>query len=135
MPPVIRIAQYVCASSTCGATWRILPMFLARHLWRAWVTVERVVEADEATTMDPPIPKRTESRWRSRLAATARVLVVLMAASGGAVLERIAARHGLDATRGELVATHAKLAGVAAGERHAALAALVHRLERGIRLM
>jgi len=135
MPPVIRIAQYVCASAACGATWRILPMFLARHLWRAWVTVERAVEADAATTIDPPIPARTERRWRSRLAATARVLVVLMAASGGSVLERIAARHGLDATRGELVAAHAEVADVADGERHAALAALVHRLERGVRLM
>jgi hypothetical protein len=110
-------------------------MFLARHLWRAWVTVERMVEADEATTVDPPIPERTARRWRSRLASTARMLVVLMAASGGAVLERIAARHGLDATRGELVATHAEVASVVAAERHAALAALVHRLERGVRLM
>ncbi len=135
MPPVIRIAQYVCASSVCGATWRILPMFLARHLWRAWVTVERVVEAGEATTVDPPIPERTVRRWRSRLAATARVLIVLLAASGGAVLEKIAARQGLDVTRGELVSTHAEVAGVVAGERYAALAALVHRLERGVRLM
>jgi hypothetical protein len=58
-----------------------------------------------------------------------------MAASGGAVLESIAARRGLDSTRGELVATHAEVAAIADGERHAALAALVHRLERGVRLM
>jgi hypothetical protein len=140
MPPVIRIAQYVCASSDCGATWRILPMFLARHLWRTWATVERVIKpkVDEAaTTTDttPPVPDRTERRWRARLAASARVLVVLLAVSGGAVLEGIAARLGLDATRGALVAAHADLAGVAAGSRLSALAALVHRLEGGVRLM
>ena len=127
----------MCASSECGATWRILPMFLARHLWRGWTTVERVIapEAATATTTDPPIPERTERRWRARLAATARVLVVLLAASGGAALETIAARVGLDASRGALVTAHAELASVAVGERLSALAALVHRLERGLRLM
>ena len=137
MPPVVRIVPYVCASSECGATWRILPMFLARHLWRGWTTVERVIEpeAAPATTTDPPIPERTERRWRARLAATARVLVVLLAASGGAALETIAARVGLDASRGALVTAHAELASVAVGERLSALAALVHRLERGLRLM
>lgn len=65
----------------------------------------------------------------------ARVLVVLLAVSGGAILEGLAARVGLDATRRELVIAHADLAGPAAGDRLAALAALVHRLERGIRLM
>ena len=43
MPAVVRIIQYLCAAAECGATWRILPMFLARHLWRVWPTVERVV--------------------------------------------------------------------------------------------
>ena len=35
LPGVVRIIQYVCAAAECGATWRILPRFLARHLWRA----------------------------------------------------------------------------------------------------
>jgi hypothetical protein len=140
LSPVIRIVQYICASSDCGATWRILPRFLARHLWRAWTTVERVAELDEragAAAAAPaiPIPPRTRRRWRARLAATARVLVVLLAVSGGTVLEGLATRVGLDATRRELVIAHADLADFAAGERLSALAALVHRLERGIRLM
>ncbi len=137
MPPVVRIAQYVCASSDCGATWRILPMFLARHLWRAWATVERVITSDEVTTTDtaPPIPERTVRRWRARLAATARVLVVLLAASGVVVLEGIAARVGVDVSRGSLVAEYADVADVDAGERLSAIAGLVHRLERGVRLM
>jgi len=140
MPPVVRIVQYICASADCGATWRILPRFLARHLWRAWTTVERVAQIDEraveaAAAPAVPIPARTRRRWRERLAASARVLVVLLAVSGGAVLEGLAIRLGLDATRRELVVTHADLADLAAGERLSALAALVHRLERGIRLM
>jgi hypothetical protein len=140
MPPVVRIVQYICASLACGATWRILPLFLARHLWRAWTTVERVVELDEraiepATTPVVPIPARTRRRWQARLAATARVLVVLLAVSGGAVLEGLAMRLGVDATRRELTVAHAELAGLAAGEQLATVAALVHRLERGIRLM
>jgi hypothetical protein len=140
MPPVVRIVQYICANSNCGATWRILPRFLARHLWRGWATVERVVELGEravepAAAPAIPIPARTQRRWRARLAASARVLVVLLAVSGGAVLEGLATRLGLDATRGELVVAHAALADLAPGERLSALATLVHRLERGIRLM
>jgi hypothetical protein len=143
MPAVVRIVQYICAGSGCGATWRILPMFLARHLWRAWATVERVskpgepaVTSGDAPTMPTaPVPERTERRWRARLAASARVLVVLLASSSGVVLEDLAVRVGVDATRGEFVAAHAALAGVPGGERLSTLAALVHRLERGIRLM
>ena len=93
----------------------------------------RAVKTAAATAV--PIPARTRRRWRARLAASARVLVVLLAVSGGAVLEGLATRVGLDATRGDLVVVHAKLAGLALGERLSALAALVHRLERGIRLM
>jgi hypothetical protein len=140
MPPVVRIVQYICASSDCGATWRILPRFLARHLWRAWTTVERVIERSErpieaAAALAVPIPARTQRRWRARLAATARVLVLLLAVSGGAVLEGLAMRVGVNATRREFVVAYADLAGLAAGEQLSALAALVHRLERGIRLM
>jgi hypothetical protein len=29
MPLVVQIAQYMCAAAACGATWRILPRFLA----------------------------------------------------------------------------------------------------------
>lgn len=140
VPPVVLIVQYICASLDCGATWRILPRFLARHLWRAWTTVERVVELDTraakpAAAPAVPIPARTQRRWLARLAATARVLVVLLAVSGGAVLEGLATRLGLDATRRELVVEHAEIAGLPPSERLSALAALVHRLERGIRLM
>lgn len=140
LPPVIRIVQYICASSDCGATWRVLPRFLARHLWRAWTTVERVVELD-VPAVEPAaapvvsIPARTRRRWRARLAAAARELVVLLDVSGGGILEGLATRLGLNATRRALVIAHADVASLAAEERLSVLAALVHRLERGIRLM
>ena len=137
MPPAVRVVQYICAAADCSATWRILPMFLARHLWRAWKTVERVVKPDSmpASVAAPPIPERTKSRWRSRIAAAARVLVVLLATSGGIELEGLAARVGLDACRAALVEAHTVVADVAPGARLAAFAALAHRLERGMRLM
>lgn len=135
MPPVVRVAQYMCAADECSATWRILPMFLARHLWRAWKTVERVALRDQGSSAAPPVPERTQCRWRSRLAAAARVLVVLLAASGGLVLESIAVMVGLDASRAELVHAYAEQTDVPRSARLAAVAALTHRLERGIRLM
>ena len=138
LPAVVRIIQYACAAATCGATWRMLPMFLARHLWRVWATVERVLDREPdnaAPLVAAPIPVRTERRWRARLAAAARVLVVLLATSGGLALERIAARVGLDGTRAELVEVHTEATSIRSGLRLAAVAAVGHRLARGIRLM
>jgi hypothetical protein len=137
MPLVVQVAQYMCAAAECGATWRVLPMFLARHLWRAWKTVERVVlpGAVVSPSTAPAVPARTRCRWRSRLAAAARVLVVLLAASGGLALEAVAAQVGLDASRAELVRGYAEQTGVVHGARLAAVATVAHRLERGIRLM
>lgn len=137
MPAVVRIVQYVCAAGGCGATWRVLPMFLARHLWRAWKTVERVVmpAGMPRSAGAPTIPARTDRRWRARFAASARMLVVMLAASGGVTLEALASRVGLDASRAELTAAHADVTRAAPGRRLCALAELVHRLERGVRLM
>jgi len=137
MPLVVPVAQYMCAAAKCGATWRVLPMFLARHLWRAWKTVERVAlrGAVVSPSTAPPIPARTRCRWRSRLAAAARVLVVLLAASGGLALEAVAAQIGLDASRAELVHAYAEQTDGPRGAQLAVVAELTHRLERGIRLM
>jgi hypothetical protein len=134
---VVRVAQYICAHPDCGATWRVLPLFLARHLWRTWRTVERTIgPADTPAPIEAPkIPARTERRWRARLASTARVLVVLFCASGGASLAAIGMRVGLMATRAELVDAHTDASRAAPGARLAALAGLVDRLESGLRLM
>jgi hypothetical protein len=134
---VIRIVQYICARDDCGATWRILPRFLARHLWRTWPTVERAVAPEDGPTARaaPRIPERTERRWRARLASAARVLVILLTTSGSMQLAAIGVGVGLEAPRMSLVVAYARAAGIAPGGRLAALAALVDRLQRGIRLM
>jgi hypothetical protein len=136
LPPVIRIVRFICADPACGATWRILPAILARHLWRIWPTVERTTHPAEPPVLDPmPIPERTARRWRERLASAAKQLVLFLASSGGLLFETIGQRAGLVATRWELVDVHVRVAAPPAGRRLADLAAVVHRLERGIRLM
>ena len=135
MPPAVPILQFRCAE--CGATWRILPLFLARHLWHAWKAVERAVapRPELASSSAPPIRARTRQRWWSRLASSARALVVALAVSGGTALEDVAKRVGLLGTRAELVDAYDVVAAIASGERLASLGALLHRLERGLRLM
>ena len=136
MPLEITIVRHICAAPECGATWRILPAFLARHLWRIWTTVERTVSDEPPLAVAAvPIPETTAQRWRARLAAVAAQLVVLLATSGGALLEAIAKRVGLVATRVVLVDVHARMTETPPGRRLADLAVLVHRLERGLRLM
>jgi hypothetical protein len=137
LPPEITVVRHICAEPTCAATWRILPAFLARHLWRVWPTVERAACAAQPPppAPPPPIPARTARRWRERLTSAAKLLVVLLATSGGALLEAIAKRAGLESTRLELVDVFAQVAGTPPRRRLADLAAIVHRLERGIRLM
>lgn len=136
LPPVIYIIRYICADPACAATWRVLPAFLARCLWRVWRTVERTTHPTKPQTLDPaPVPGRTRRRWRARLASAARQLVVLLATSGGVLLERIAACAGHACTRREFVDIHAQMATTTPQRRLADLAALIDRLERGLRLM
>ena len=136
LPPVITIVRHICAELSCAATWRILPAFLARHLWHVWPTVERTVSPGSPPKLGAaPVPKQTVRRWRGRLASAAKQLVVLLATSGGVLLETIAKRAGHESTRFELVKVHAQEARTPPERRLADLAAIVHRLERGIRLM
>ena len=135
MPPEITIVRHICADPACEATWRILPAFLARHLWRVWPTVERTTGEVSPPLSTAPIPKRTERRWRARLASSAKQLVLLLATSGGALLEAIAKRVGMLSARLTLVDVHAQMTASPQDQRLADLAALVHRLERGLRLM
>jgi hypothetical protein len=135
-PAELRIVRHICADPSCEATWRILPAFLARHLWSAWPTVERTVSEEPRTVARAArVAERTAQRWRSRLWASAKQLVVLLATSGGTLLEAVAKTVGFVGTRLELVEAHACAAESPPGRRLSDLAALVHRLERGIRLM
>ncbi len=133
LDPVITIAVYLCAG--CGATWRILPLFLARHLWRTWCVVEAATLALVTSPALPPVPARTVRRWAERLRSSARKLVQLLATSGNMLLEAAVHAVGVDAARGELVASYT--ATVRPVPRHplADLAALVHRLGPGLRLV
>jgi hypothetical protein len=136
LPPEIPVVRYICTEPSCQATWRILPALLARHLWRIWPTVERTVSPSSPPKPGAvPVPEQTAQRWWARLASAARQLVVLLATRGGVLLEAIAKRVGHEAARSELVDVHAQMAAVPPERRLADLAALVHRLERGIRLM
>ena len=92
-------------------------------------------DAKPAPRTAPPIPARTRERWETRFASSARVLVVLLAMSGGAALENVSKRVGLDGTRRDVAVAYTAEAKTEPGERLASLGALAHRLERGIRLM
>jgi len=135
LPAVVTVLVFRCALRTCGATWRILPRFLARHLWHAWRAVERAVMPETAeVTSAPTMSARTVQRFRLRLASSGRLLVVLLAMAGRQ-LARVATRVGLGGTRGALVAAFVQVVRPAPGLQLAALATVVHRLARGIRLM
>lgn len=130
----VSITRHRCANKKCRATWRTLPAFLARHLHRPWRIIEDVVNTDKPMEAIS-IPATTVRRWRSRLASAARQLVVLFASNGGAMIEAIAKATGLDSTRAEFVDAYVTLVKPVRGRRLEEVAALVHRLERGIRLM
>jgi hypothetical protein len=82
-----------------------------------------------------PVPKRTRDRWLGRLESSARQLVVLLATTGTTAVKAVAESVHLDATRKDLVEAYGAVCGVTPGTRFASLAALVDRLERGIRFV
>jgi hypothetical protein len=61
--------------------------------------------------------------------------VQVLAQSANEALVAVATAVGLDATREQLVLAYAAAFGIPAGERLAALAALLHRLAPRVRLM
>ena len=129
----VDIVRYICAADDCGATWRILPAFVARHLWRTWPTVGRTIAGDPLRSIGP-VPARTRRRWNARLASAALQLVHLLAhheQEGVVAFARVA---GFECTRRELVElfTAGRVLG---GHGLADIAAAVHLLEPGVRLM
>ncbi len=145
---VLTVARFMCANPSCGATWRVLPAFLARHLWWVWERVERATTAASrpAPPVSPPsveavaqpgrpVPDSTRQRWLGRMASSARQLLVLLASTGTTAVKAVAEKVHLDATRGELVAAYVESFAPRAGTQLACIGALVDRLERGIRLM
>jgi hypothetical protein len=131
------IARFRCSDREgCGAVWQVLPSLLARHLWRAWRTVEAaVIEPVEASAVRA-VPARTRRRWRARLASSAALVVSVLskAFSVGPVAE-VAKSAGLTTTRGELIAAFAREFRPCVGQLLSKLAELIHRLAPGVRLM
>lgn len=126
-PPVV-VVRYRCAAADCGARWQVLPALLARHLWRGWTYVEdQVHDAPPKRRSRGPAPARTRRRWRARLRSAARFLVQVLAASGTSKWSAVAGELTLWSTRWQVVEVLA--------EPFARVAALLHRLVPGARLM
>ena len=125
---VVSVVIFLCAK--CSATWRVLPAFLARCLWRTWGVVEAALFEGEQPV---PVPTRTVQRWHARLAQAAIAATQALATSGDASLRAVAQRVGLAASRVALVEMYATA--VETSSRLAPLATLLHRLSPGLRLM
>jgi hypothetical protein len=132
--PVITIVRLMCVA--CEAIWQILPLFLARHLWRTWEVVRRVLMPDSKTSSAsegepwPKVPPRTVRRWRQRWLRPALALAQILATSGP--WDALAIGLPVDATCGDLVAAYAA---AQVGEPLSSLAALIYRLQPKVRLM
>lgn len=126
------VIRFRCANrDECGATWLILPAFLARHLWRSWRTV--------AAAVDPPRPSedvsiRTRRRWKARLASSARRLVAILTTASEVVCA-LATSLGLDALRNDVLKSYRREIQPDRDRSLAELAGLLHRLSPGVRLM
>jgi Domain of unknown function (DUF6431) len=133
--PVTTIVRLLCVA--CEAIWQILPLFLARHLWRTWTVVRRALMPDPKPSSAserqpwPKVPARTVRRWRQRWLRPALALAQILATFGPA-WAALAIRLPVDATCADLVAAYAA---DQVGEPLAGLAALINRLQPKVRLM
>lgn len=127
---VVTVRIFLCAR--CSATWRVLPAFLARCLWRTWEVVEAaLITGDDERRC--PVPARTVQRWHARMAQAALAATQALATSGDPLLRAVAQGMGLEAPRSALAAAYA--AAVEKTSSLASLAVLLHRLSPGLRLM
>lgn len=135
---VAMVVRFRCADrEECGAVFLVLPAFIARHLWRAWDTVEEAMRVRDETDEKPAtrVPARTIERWAARLATSGMAVVVALAES--AVGARLGEIVGLGGTRAEVVAGYVATVAPkpARGCVFESLAGLVHRAAPGIRLV
>jgi hypothetical protein len=132
-PAVVPVLRFRCADEGCRAVWLVLPAFLARHLWRAWGVVEVATGTTVPAGPRVEVPARTTRRWLGRLTCAALILVQVLATSGSELQAALAQEAGLAATGQDLVCTFIKHTGSA--HPMADLAAVIHRLSPGVRLM
>ena len=128
----IEILRFICANGACSATWRVLPAFVARHLWRRWETVGALVIPPLDTPA--PVPPRTRRRWQARLASSADQLVHLFAHHADDNVANFAHVAGFESTRLALVRLFT-MGRVFGGHGIAEIAAAVDALERGVRVI
>jgi hypothetical protein len=129
------VIRFRCADrERCGAAWQILPVFLARWLWGSWSRVGEAFAAGSSSS----VPARTRRRWWVRLGSSARRVVVVLSTATDGVWARLAMAVGLDARRIDLVQRYTSQRSYGAappGGPWALLAAALHRLSPGIRLL
>jgi hypothetical protein len=128
------IRLFRCPKKGCGAVFTVLPIFIARHLWRDWQTVEEVCAGRQEA------PRRTTERWSGRLGSAARQLVQRFKASVLQTLNRIASQDWVTTlseslTRSGFIAVLQGAGAIAAHHSFAQVAAWIHRVEAGVRLM
>jgi hypothetical protein len=134
--PVATIVRFVCVA--CEAIWQILPLFIARHLWRTWNVVRHALMPDHKASSPsepqhwPKVPPRTVRRWRARWLRPALALAQILAASGQAAWAALASQLPTGATCADLVFAYTR---EHVGQPLASLAALVYRLQPKVRLM
>ena len=126
---VIEIRRYRCAR--CRAVWQVLPGFVARRLWRRWEVVEGALTGKRRRGR-APVPERTQRRWRSSLRRGARVVRHVLSATQRPEIDAVVRRVAVTGTRGDVLAAHREHANEGALPE---LAALLHRLAPGLRMM
>ena len=87
--PVALIVRLICVS--CEAIWQILPLFIARHLWRTWNVVRNALRPDHRERKNRSLATR-RSRSAHQCAAGARRSSSLHRGSGRAATPA-AGRH------------------------------------------
>lgn len=132
---VTTIVCFRCSNPECEAVWRVLPALLARRLWRSWQVVETATMPGAGAAASSPVPERTRRRWKQRLGTAARLLLMALASSTDAVVQQLADSMADAASRLELVLAHALATGCSDGWRLASLAAVIHQISPGIRVM
>jgi hypothetical protein len=130
---LITLVRYLCPA--CRATWRMMPMFLARMLWRSWPEVEAATIGRSPLDGRRTVPGRTACRWRARLATAAASLIGMFRERGSIVPATVAARVGEAATRLQFLAAFAEATRTQVTQRLARLAVAIHVLMPGVRLM
>ena len=147
----VNIVRFRC--ERCGACWQILPLFLARRLWRTWDVVERALMTSPEPQPSPPepqpsppepqpkkackpqrwIPERTLRRWQKRWLRPALLLAQVLTVTGQTAWSELAAGLPGNASCADLVVAYGRQRG--AGQPMAELAAPFHRFQPNIRLL